>query len=129
MFHAAVLALMVFGVMGLLSWQWPHTFSSPPAEQMLGFGPMALVLAILSMTGVALGLLLSACVATPDRANTLLPYVLIPQIILGGGILMIKDGILYVVAVVLSPAYWGYRALHRGATTLPKDIPLRMDYN
>jgi hypothetical protein len=41
---------------------------------------------------VAPGLLLSACVATPGRANALLPYVLTPQMSLGGGILSVQTG-------------------------------------
>src|SRR5262249_29567704 len=101
----------------------------PYADYCLDYPTEFGVLVLLSMTGVALGLLLSACVATPDRANTLLPYVLIPQIILGGGILTIKDSVLYFAAVLLSPAYWGYRAIRRGATALPQDVPMRMDYN
>jgi hypothetical protein len=87
------------------------------------------VLVVLAMTGVAMGLMLSAVVASPDQANTLLPYVLIPQIILGGGILPVKDGPLYFLAILLSPAYWAYRALHRGTTKLPPDVPVAMDYN
>jgi hypothetical protein len=82
-----------------------------------------------AMTGVALGLLLSACVSSPDRANTLLPYVLIPQIILGGGILPVKEGPLHAIAWVGSPAYWAFRAIRRGATALPEDLPLHMNYN
>ena len=83
---------------------------------------------LLATTGVALGLLLSACVATPDRATTLLPYVLIPQIILGGGMMPVKDGVLYVMAVLASPAYWAYRAVHLGASRLPSFMDFRMSY-
>jgi hypothetical protein len=86
------------------------------------------VLVLLAMTGVALGLLLSACVATPDRANALLPYVLIPQMILGGGILNVQTGVLYVLAVTLSPVYWAYRAIHLGARELPASFPAHVDY-
>ena len=69
----------------LLHWYDPDNHSVPYSGHMLGYASQFGVLALLSMTGVALGLLLSACVATPDRANALLPYVLIPQMILGGG--------------------------------------------
>jgi hypothetical protein len=54
---------------------------------MLGYPAQFGLLVLLATTGVAPGLLLSACVSTPDRANALLPYLLIPQMILGGGIL------------------------------------------
>jgi hypothetical protein len=45
---------------------------------MLDYWPQFGMLCLLSMAAVALGLVLSACVATPERASTLLPYVLIP---------------------------------------------------
>ena len=97
--------------------------AAPAPEYRLDYLPQLGVLALLSTTGVALGLLLSACVSSPDRANALLPYVLIPQMILGGGILNVYDGVLYYLAVVLSPVYWAYRAVHRGAGTLPALFP------
>jgi ABC-type transport system involved in multi-copper enzyme maturation permease subunit len=117
----------IYGVLEFCAWQfgWPAPFDGYRLDYLPQFG----VLAILAMTGVALGLLLSSCVSSPDQANALLPYVLIPQIILGGGILPIKDGPLYVLAELLSPAYWAYRAVQRGATTLPQDLPWHMDYN
>src|SRR5260370_11653274 len=80
------------------------------------------------MTGVALGFLLSACVATPDRANGLLPYVLIPQIILGGGFLDVSHGLLHALAQWLSPVYWAYRAVHLNAKELPAGFPGRVPY-
>jgi hypothetical protein len=54
---------------------------------------------------------------------------LIPQIILGGGLLPIKHEPLRTLAQALSPVYWGYRGVHRGATTLPADLPMHMDYD
>jgi ABC-type multidrug transport system ATPase subunit len=125
-----VLLLMglVYGSLGLL-----HVVRGgqlPPVEYCLGYGPQFGVLVLLAMTGVATGLLLSACVTTPDRANALLPYVLIPQIVLAGGMIPIHGGVLHALAVTLSPVYWAYRAVHRGATTvLPPDFPLRQHYN
>jgi hypothetical protein len=77
-----------------------------------------------------MGLLISACVSSPDRANALLPYVLIPQILLAGGLIQVNEGVLHVVAVTLSPVYWAYRAVHRGANTiLPPDFPFHVNYN
>ena len=72
----------------------PHSAPDRPEGHMLGYPAQFGVLALLAMTGVALGLLLSACVATPDRANALLPYVLIPQMILGGGFISVNAGAL-----------------------------------
>jgi hypothetical protein len=100
----------------------------PPPEYRLAYLPQFGVLVLLAMSGVALGLLLSACVATPDRANALLPYVLIPQLILGGGILGVQSGPLFWLATTLSPVYWAYRAVHLGANTLPAAFPGHVDY-
>jgi hypothetical protein len=122
-----LLMALIYGVLGLLG-RWLGQAVPEPAYY-LPYLPQFGVLVVLAMTSVALGLLLSACVATPDRANALLPYVLIPQIILGGGILPVRSGPLAYIAVPLSPAYWAYRALHRGAgTILTPDFPGHMDY-
>jgi ABC-type multidrug transport system ATPase subunit len=86
-------------------------------------------LTLLAMTGVALGLLLSACVSNADRAATLLPYVLIPQIILGGGILTMETPPLNYLAYFGSPAYWAYRAIRTGETELPAGFPWQMSYS
>jgi len=126
--HALILQVTVLGTLyGLHLWD-PQQFSVP--SQMHILSPLVLygVLVLLSMAGVALGLLLSACVSTPDRANALLPYVLIPQMILGGGILSVGHGLLYYLAVVLSPVYWAYRAVHLGASSLPPQFPAYADY-
>ena len=40
-----------------------------------------------------------------------------------------KTGPLYWIAVVASPCYWAYRAVRTGETELPKDIPFHMDYD
>jgi hypothetical protein len=124
MAHAAALVLIVFGTLELCAWQWPGSFSSPPPEYRLGYVPLAAVLAVLSMTGVALGLFLSACVTSEDRASALLPYVLIPQMILGGGVLAVSKGVLFWLAALLSPVYWAYRASHTGASALGEDFPM-----
>jgi ABC-type multidrug transport system ATPase subunit len=87
------------------------------------------VLFLLSLSGVALGLLLSSCVSSPDRANALLPYVLIPQMILGGGVIIIREGFIYWLAVVFSPVYWAFRGVRRGATELPADMYYHMNYD
>jgi hypothetical protein len=132
-----MLMLLTYGVMEVLhatlGVQMPHPFSldqqGNPVGYLLNYPEQFGVLVLLSMTGVALGLLLSACVATPDRANALLPYVLIPQIILGGGIMPISSEPLHTVALTLSPAYWAYRAVRRGASLLPDYVPGHSDFN
>jgi ABC-type multidrug transport system ATPase subunit/ribosomal protein L25 (general stress protein Ctc) len=125
--HALALMLILYGVLeGLAALRPGH--SVPDAGHMLAYAPQLGVLALLGLTGVALGLLLSACVSTPDRANALLPYVLIPQMILGGGILTVTGGLLYLLAVTLSPVYWAYRAVHLGASQLAGNFPGHAPY-
>jgi ABC-2 family transporter len=125
--QALMLMLIIYGTLHLLHYLLGQQV--PPPQYRLDNVSEFGVLVLLSMAGVALGLLLSACVTTPDRATSLLPYVLIPQIILGGGILMIRDGPLYILAVLLSPAYWAYRVVRQGATSiLPPDFPGHMNY-
>src|SRR5262249_55569989 len=87
-FQTLLLMLFVFGTLEVV-----HAYldlGHPDPHYHLAYLPQFGVLALLSMTGVAMGLVLSAAVATPDRASTLLPYVLIPQILLGGGILAVR---------------------------------------
>jgi ABC-type multidrug transport system ATPase subunit len=127
-FHSLLLLLLMFGPLELLHRAYPESHSLPDPSHMLGYPALYGVLVLLSMAGVALGLLLSACVATPDRANALLPYVLIPQIILGGGFLDVSTGPLHVLAQWLSPVYWAYRAVHLGASQLPQGYPGRVHY-
>jgi ABC transport system ATP-binding/permease protein len=121
-----LLMAVIYGALTLLHEYFGHDLPHPAYR--LDYLPQYGVLVLLALAGVALGLLLSACVASADRASTLLPYVLIPQIILGGGIIPISGGILYVMAALGSPVYWAFRAIHRGATEFPPDFPYYMDY-
>jgi hypothetical protein len=104
-------------------------YDLPAPEYALPLWGQYLFLVLVTLTGAALGLLLSACVTSPDRAATLLPYVLIPQIILGGGFIPIHGGPLWWIAVIASPVYWGFRAVRTGETELPAGWPFRMDYD
>ena len=126
-FQTLLLILVIYGTLELFGLTLGH--ETPHPEYRLDYLSQYGVLVLLAMTGVAMGLLLSACVSSPDRANTLPPYVLIPQIILGGGIMPVKTGVLYWVALMASPVYWAFRGVRRGATTLPPDLPVHMDYN
>jgi ABC-type multidrug transport system ATPase subunit len=123
-----LLMLMIYGGLEL-----SHAIfggSRPNAAYVLDYPQQFGVLVLLGMTGVALGLFLSSVVRNPDQANTLLPYVLIPQVILGGGVLVIRSGtLLSWVAMLLSPVYWAYRAARTGETELPDVLPMHMDYD
>jgi ABC-type multidrug transport system ATPase subunit len=101
----------------------------PAPEYTLPLAEEYAFLLLLSLTGMAAGLALSACVSSPDRASTLLPYVLVPQLVLGGAILPIRDGAMWVAAVTLSPIYWAWRAVRTGECDLPAALPVRMTYD
>ena len=125
--HAFLLMGIVYGALELRARLLPG-YTAPPPEFRLDYLTQFGVLTLLAMAGVAFGLLLSACVSTPDRANALMPYVLIPQLILGGGFLSVREGMLPILAMILSPVYWAYRAAHLGANQLPDTFPGRVDY-
>jgi ABC transport system ATP-binding/permease protein len=126
---AVQVLLLMLVIYGALQAANPDRYPVIPAEYGLGYLQQYGVLVLLSMTGVAVGLFLSACVATTDRASVLLPYVLIPQIILCGSMIQVDGGIPYWLAVALSPVYWAFRALQRGATTLPEGFPARRNFH
>ena len=127
--QALALAGGVYGALWLLHTHFGQPF--PPDLYQLGFVPLFGVLALLSVVGAGAGLLISACAATPDRANALLPYVLIPQIILGGAIIPIRGEPIATLATTFCPVYWAFRAIHRGASELPSYHPLYLaaDYD
>jgi hypothetical protein len=102
---------------------------TPSPEYYLAFPEQFCLLVLLAWSGVALGLVLSACVSSPDRASTLLPYVIIPQIILAGGLLPIRTQPLKGLAMLLAPAYWALRGARTGETEFSKDMPVYADYD
>ena len=125
--QTALFLLTVYGGLYLSS-QLRGT-AMPPAIYQLDMPTLFIVLNLVGLTGVAIGLLLSACVSSPDKANALLPYLLIPQILLAGGIMPIRTQPLETCAQLCSPAYWGWWALRLGETTLPANFPGAMQYN
>ena len=64
----------------------------------------------LAMAGVSLGLLISAASKSTDIAVTIVPLVLIPQIILSGAIADV-DGFARLLAQPFVVTYWGYGGL------------------
>lgn len=118
---------IVYGLLRGMQAYYGHAF--PPPEYFLPFGPQFAVLALLSIVGVAVGLTMSACVSSPDRATAMLPYVLIPQIILGGAIIPVKGEPITTLAAVLAPVNWAFRAIHRGADKLPPYHPLQQAFD
>ena len=75
-----------------------------------GFWPQLLTLAAAGVSGVALGLLVSAAAGTSERAMTVLPVLLIGQAIFSGGLARL-EGVVQWAARLLVPAYWALDGL------------------
>ncbi len=77
------------------------------------FPPMLeiyITLALIAVAGVMLGLAVSALSPNDDTANSLLPIIIVPQVIFAGSIIPMKDPITQVLAA-LFPTRWGMTAL------------------
>ncbi len=69
-----------------------------------------ITLALASLGGVMLGLLVSAIAPNEDTANSLLPIIIIPQTIFAGSIIPLKDWITQIASTVF-PIRWAMIAL------------------
>jgi ABC transport system ATP-binding/permease protein len=67
-------------------------------------------LALVAVAGVMLGLAVSASAPNDDTANSLLPIIIIPQVIFAGAIIPMKDWFTQIVATVF-PIRWAMAAL------------------
>ncbi len=74
------------------------------------FGVELCVLLALALAGVTVGLAISACAPTEEMAITLIPLVVIPQIILSGQIAPL-EGVSKALALLGVSTYWGKRGL------------------
>lgn len=77
----------------------------------LGGLPQVVVMILTSMVGIALGLSISAIVRTSEMATSLVPLILIPQILFCG-LVGVPTGISRVVGVVM-PATWSFDEMKR----------------
>jgi len=78
----------------------------------LFFGvPQLLVMALTGTVGVALGLFVSALVRTPEAATSLVPLILIPQILFAG-LVTVPAGVSKVVGGAM-PATWSFDEIKR----------------
>jgi ABC-type multidrug transport system ATPase subunit/pSer/pThr/pTyr-binding forkhead associated (FHA) protein len=71
---------------------------------------MYITLALAGVAGVMMGLLISAASPNDDTANSLLPIVIIPQVIFAGSIIPLKDWFTQIMAA-LFPTRWALTAL------------------
>ncbi len=69
-----------------------------------------ITIALSAFTGLMIGLAVSAFAANEDTANSLLPFILIPQVIFAGVEIPLKDWALQIVAVIF-PTRWAMAAM------------------
>ncbi|HEU5381442.1 MAG TPA: ABC transporter permease [Ktedonobacteraceae bacterium] len=69
-----------------------------------------ITLALVAVAGVMLGLMVSALAPNDDTANSLLPIIIIPQVIFAGSIIPMKDWLTQMLGA-LFPTRWGMGAL------------------
>lgn len=84
-----------------------------------------LLLTTLGISGVTLGLLISAASQSTDIAATIVPLVLIPQIILSGAMANV-DGLAQLLAIPTIVAYWGCGGL---VACLPSEMIQILGYD
>jgi len=106
MMIVSVQCILLFGTLKLLD---VTTLMSLPGK--LGGLPQLLVMILTGMVGVALGLFISAVVKTSEMATSLVPLILIPQILFSG-LVGVPVGFAKVVGVVM-PATWSFDEMKR----------------
>lgn len=95
--------------------------------------PLFLILFVASMTGASIGLLISATTQTTEAAIMLLPIVLLPMIIFGGGIKPVHEMKPMDRLAQIVPSRWAFEATfvqeakHRKETLIPKDCDAALD--
>ncbi len=69
-----------------------------------------ITLALAAIAGVMMGLTISAFAPNDDSANSLLPIIIIPQVIFAGSIIPLKDWLTWLVSAIF-PTRWAMAAL------------------
>ena len=85
-----------------------------PMPGLLGGIPQLWVMLLTAGVGIAIGLLISALVKTPEMATSLVPLILIPQILFSG-LVGVPQGISKVVGLTM-PATWSFDTMKRFST-------------
>ncbi len=106
MLIVSVQCILLFGTLKLLD---VTGLMSLPGK--FGGIPQLLVMILTGMVGVALGLFISAVVKTSEMATSLVPLILIPQILFSG-LVGVPVGFAKVVGVVM-PATWSFDEMKR----------------
>ncbi|MFZ0062017.1 MAG: FHA domain-containing protein, partial [Pyrinomonadaceae bacterium] len=106
MLIVSVQCILLFGTLKLLD---VTSLMSLPGK--FGGIPQLLVMILTGMVGVALGLFISAVVKTSEMATSLVPLILIPQILFSG-LVGVPVGFAKVVGTVM-PATWSFDEMKR----------------
>lgn len=84
-----------------------------PLHQGIFLSPLLetyITLSLTSLTGLLIGLAVSAIAPNTDRAISFVPIILIPQVIFSGAIIPLKDGLTQFLAMIF-PTRWAMAAL------------------
>lgn len=84
-----------------------------PLQQGIFLSPILetyITLSLTALTGLMLGLTISAITSNNDRAVSIVPIILIPQVIFSGAIIPLKDWLTQIIAI-LFPTRWAMVAL------------------
>jgi hypothetical protein len=106
MMIVSIQCILLFGTLKLL-----HVTTLMNLPGQLGGVPQLLVMILTGMVGVALGLFISAVVKTSEMATSLVPLILIPQILFSG-LVGVPVGLAKVAGVVM-PATWSFDEMKR----------------
>ncbi len=96
--------LKAFHYLGLPGWKMPPDSLSDTVAQLL-------VMILTGMVGIALGLFISAIVKTSEMATSLVPLILIPQILFSG-LVGVPTGVARVIGAGM-PATWSFDEIKR----------------
>ena len=96
--------LKLFHYMGLPGWKLPPDSPSESLAQLL-------TMILTGMVGIGLGLFVSAVVKTSEMATSLVPLILIPQILFSG-LVGVPQGVSKVIGVAM-PATWSFDEMKR----------------
>jgi hypothetical protein len=96
--------LKAFDYLGLPGWKLPPDSPSNTLAQLL-------VMILTGMVGIALGLFISSIVKTSEMATSLVPLILIPQILFSG-LVGVPTGVARVIGVAM-PATWSFDEIKR----------------
>ena len=110
--------VLVLGFLGVLQTCLIFFLVAPACRLEGSWALQWLVLNVVTLSGMTLGLLISASSRSPDMAVTIIPIVLIPQVIFAGMIAPLEGAAKWL-ARLLVANYWAYDALK---TTLPDSM-------